>query len=134
MLGRIYKEKRVPIVVGNCTAFAINRMFFPYTQLAHMLEILGVDILDKVITSFGMPIGPFRLQVLVGYEVSIEVGHQFVTTFTSPHFLPFSTHIATPFQSIFYTLFSLATESNHFPQLIQLSAAGSTFCSCFVQL
>jgi enoyl-CoA hydratase/3-hydroxyacyl-CoA dehydrogenase len=77
--------------VGNCTGFAVNRMFFPYTQAAHMLANLGVDIyrIDKVITSFGMPMGPFRLQDLVGYEVSLEVGKQFVTafadrTFTSP--------------------------------------------------
>jgi len=63
--------KKVPIVVGNYIIFAVNQMFFPYTQSAHMLVILGVDILDKVITSFGMPIGPFRLHVLVGYEVSI---------------------------------------------------------------
>jgi len=68
-------------------------MFFPYTQSAYMLAILGVDILDKVITSFGMPIGPFRLHVLVGYEVSIEVGLQFVTAFTPPNFFfLFHTH------------------------------------------
>jgi len=48
-----------------------------------MLAILGVDIyrIDKVITSFGMPMGRFRLQDFVGYEVSIEVGKQFVTAF-----------------------------------------------------
>jgi len=56
--------KKVPIVVGNCTGFAINRMFFPYTQSAHMLVILGVDIyrIDKVITSFGMLMAPSYLQ------------------------------------------------------------------------
>lgn len=24
--------KKTPVVVGNCTGFAVNRVFFPYTQ------------------------------------------------------------------------------------------------------
>lgn len=59
-VGKIIKK--VPVVVGNCTGFAVNRMFFPYSQGAHMLANLGVDIyrIDNVITSFGLPMGPFR--------------------------------------------------------------------------
>jgi enoyl-CoA hydratase/3-hydroxyacyl-CoA dehydrogenase len=26
------KIKKTPVVVGNCTGFAVNRVFFPYTQ------------------------------------------------------------------------------------------------------
>uniref|UniRef100_A0A0C9RPJ6 TSA: Wollemia nobilis Ref_Wollemi_Transcript_5333_2695 transcribed RNA sequence n=1 Tax=Wollemia nobilis TaxID=56998 RepID=A0A0C9RPJ6_9CONI len=75
--------KKVPVVVGNCMGFAINRMFFPYTHGAHLLANLGIDIfrIDRVITSFGMPMGPFRLSDLVGYEVGIEVGKLFVSAF-----------------------------------------------------
>lgn len=53
--------KKVPIVVGNCTGFAVNRTFFPYTQGSLLLLHLGVDLfrIDKVISSFGMPMGPF---------------------------------------------------------------------------
>ena len=29
--------KKTPVVVGNCTGFAVNRMFFPYTMAACML-------------------------------------------------------------------------------------------------
>lgn len=107
--------KKSPIVVGNCTGFAVNQMFFPYTQSAHILAILGVDILNKVITSFGMLMGSFRLQGLG--EVSIEVGQKFVIAFTPPHLFIFffSTHTSTPFHSIFYTLFSLAAETSPFP-------------------
>ena len=25
--------KKTPVVVGNCTGFAVNRVFFPYTQV-----------------------------------------------------------------------------------------------------
>jgi enoyl-CoA hydratase/3-hydroxyacyl-CoA dehydrogenase len=54
--------KKVPVVVGNCTGFAVNRVFFPYTMAASLLVDLGVDPyrIDKVIKSFGMPMGPFR--------------------------------------------------------------------------
>lgn len=54
--------KKVPVVVGNCAGFAVNRAFFPYTQSAHLLLCLGVDLfrIDRVITNFGIPIGPFQ--------------------------------------------------------------------------
>lgn len=53
--------KKVPVVVGNCIGFTVNRTFFPYAQAAHMLVNLGVDLfrVDSVITSFGLPLGPF---------------------------------------------------------------------------
>lgn len=54
--------KKVPVVVGNCTGFAVNRTFFPYTHGAHILLHLGVDLfrIDRIISSFGMPMGPFQ--------------------------------------------------------------------------
>jgi enoyl-CoA hydratase/3-hydroxyacyl-CoA dehydrogenase len=56
------KIRKTPVVVGNCTGFAVNRMFFPYTQAAIFLVEHGVDLyqIDRVITKFGMPMGPFR--------------------------------------------------------------------------
>ncbi|KAG5555099.1 hypothetical protein RHGRI_012583 [Rhododendron griersonianum] len=56
------KIKKTPVVVGNCTGFAVNRMFFPYTQAALLLVERGADVyqIDKAITKFGMPMGPFR--------------------------------------------------------------------------
>ena len=55
--------KKTPVVVGNCTGFAVNRVFFPYTQAACLLVDLGLDpyMIDMVILKgFGMPMGPFR--------------------------------------------------------------------------
>lgn len=59
-VGKIIKK--VPVVVGNCTGFAVNRTFFPYKQSAHILLHLGVDLfrIDKLITGFGLPMGPFQ--------------------------------------------------------------------------
>jgi len=54
--------KKVPVVVGNCTGFAVNRTFFPYTQGAQLLLHHGVDVfrIDSIISNFGMPMGPFQ--------------------------------------------------------------------------
>ncbi|KAI3938754.1 hypothetical protein MKW98_011906 [Papaver atlanticum] len=75
--------KKVCVVVGNCTGFAVNRTFFPYTQGAHILANLGVDVfrIDRLISSFGMPIGPFQLQDLAGYGVAMAVGKEFSSAF-----------------------------------------------------
>ena len=56
------KIQKTPIVAGNCTGFAVNRMFFPYGQAASLLVDYGLDVyhIDNVITQFGMPMGPFR--------------------------------------------------------------------------
>lgn len=54
--------KKVPVVVSNCTGFAVNRTFFPYKQSAHILLLLGVDLfrIDRLIKNFGLPMGPFQ--------------------------------------------------------------------------
>ncbi|KAG6575075.1 hypothetical protein SDJN03_25714, partial [Cucurbita argyrosperma subsp. sororia] len=77
------KIKKTPVVVGNCTGFAVNRMFFPYTQAALLLVEHGVDPyqIDRAISKFGMPMGPFRLIDLVGFGVAIATGGQFVQNF-----------------------------------------------------
>ncbi|KAF3659804.1 Glyoxysomal fatty acid beta-oxidation multifunctional protein MFP-a [Capsicum annuum] len=77
------KIKKTPVVVGNCTGFAVNRMFFPYTQAALLLVEHGADVfrIDRIITKFGMPMGPFRLCDLVGFGVAIATGGQFVMNF-----------------------------------------------------
>ncbi|XVE54253.1 hypothetical protein DITRI_Ditri03aG0065400 [Diplodiscus trichospermus] len=75
--------KKVPVVVGNCTGFAVNRTFFPYMQSAHLLVNLGVDMfrIDRVISNFGFPIGPFQLQDLAGYGVALAVGKEYEKAF-----------------------------------------------------
>lgn len=80
-VGKIIKK--VPVVVGNCTGFAVNRTFFPYTQGAHMLAHLGVDVfrIDRLISSFGMPMGPFQLSDVAGYGVALAVAREFAAAF-----------------------------------------------------
>ncbi|KAL6549576.1 Altered inheritance of mitochondria protein 1 [Orobanche hederae] len=74
---------KVPVVVQNCTGFAVNRTFFPYSQSAHLLVNLGVDVfrIDQLIINFGLPIGPFQLQDLAGYGVSVATTKEFSLSF-----------------------------------------------------
>ncbi|KAL3690855.1 hypothetical protein R1sor_004506 [Riccia sorocarpa] len=75
-LGKVIKK--TPVVVGNCTGFAVNRVFFPYNMAAPLLVDLGVDLyrIDGVVKGFGMPMGPFALADLVGFGVAVAVGQQ----------------------------------------------------------
>ncbi|CAK9172766.1 unnamed protein product [Ilex paraguariensis] len=75
--------KKVPVVVGNCTGFAVNRTFFPYDQGAQILVNLGVDVfrIDRLICSFGLPVGPFQLQDVAGYGVAVAAGKEFASAF-----------------------------------------------------
>ncbi|XP_022958921.1 glyoxysomal fatty acid beta-oxidation multifunctional protein MFP-a-like isoform X1 [Cucurbita moschata] len=75
--------KKTPIIIGNCTGFAVNRMFFPYSQAAILLAERGVDPyrIDREISKFGMPMGPFRLCDLVGFGVAEAATSQFVQDF-----------------------------------------------------
>ncbi|KAK3164335.1 hypothetical protein QOZ80_1AG0016180 [Eleusine coracana subsp. coracana] len=77
------KIKKTPIVVGNCTGFAVNRMFFPYTQSALLFVDYGMEVykIDRACTKFGMPMGPFRLADLVGFGVAVATGMQYLENF-----------------------------------------------------
>ncbi|KAH6554953.1 hypothetical protein KP509_1Z294000 [Ceratopteris richardii] len=77
------KIKKVPVVVGNCPGFAVNRTFFPYSQAALLLVDLGLDVyrIDRIVASFGMPMGPFRLADLVGFEVGVASGMTYLEAF-----------------------------------------------------
>ncbi|KAJ4843076.1 hypothetical protein Tsubulata_042022 [Turnera subulata] len=77
------KIRKTPVVVGNCTGFAVNRMFFPYSEGAFLLIEHGTDPyqIDKALTKFGMPMGPLRLADLVGFGVVLASGMQFIENF-----------------------------------------------------
>ncbi|KAG8067897.1 hypothetical protein GUJ93_ZPchr0005g15965 [Zizania palustris] len=83
LLNVAKKIRKTPIVIGNCTGFAVNRMFFPYTQVAGLLVDYGLDVyhIDHVITKFGMPMGPFRLTDIVGFGVAIATRKQYLQSY-----------------------------------------------------
>merc|ERR1719263_2294549 len=69
------KIGKVPVLVGNCFGFVGNRIIFSYTGMAGRLVEEGsspYDI-DKVITNFGMPMGPFQMSDLSGLDVGYKI-------------------------------------------------------------
>ncbi|HCN07937.1 MAG TPA: fatty-acid oxidation protein subunit alpha, partial [Lentisphaeria bacterium] len=63
---------KTPIVVQSCPGFLVNRLLLPYLNEAVMLLQEGVNpkAVDRVLTGFGMPMGPFTLLDEVGIDVA----------------------------------------------------------------
>ncbi|MDN5937430.1 MAG: fatty acid oxidation complex subunit alpha FadB [Salinisphaera sp.] len=61
---------KTPIVVKNCPGFLVNRILFPYLAGFQLLVSSGVDFtrIDKVMQSFGWPMGPAHLSDVVGLD------------------------------------------------------------------
>jgi len=70
------KIGKTPIVVGNCVGFTANRAMFPYGQAASFLVDSGVCPyrIDRVLESFGMPMGVFKMADLSGVDIFMHVG------------------------------------------------------------
>jgi enoyl-CoA hydratase/3-hydroxyacyl-CoA dehydrogenase len=67
---------KTSVVVGNCTGFVANRIFFPYGMAASLLTDVGTDpyAIDAALEAWGMPMGVFRMSDQVGLDVSVHVG------------------------------------------------------------
>lgn len=79
-VGRLYRlavrlEKK-PVVVRDAPGFLVNRLLMPYlNEAAHLLESgATVEEIDRVMTVFGMPVGPFALLDDVGLDVAYKAG------------------------------------------------------------
>lgn len=70
------KIKKTCVLVGNCTGFAVNRMYFPQGMVASFLtSVLAIDPyhVDKACEAFGLPMGPFRLADFVGLDIAAAI-------------------------------------------------------------
>jgi 3-hydroxyacyl-CoA dehydrogenase len=69
------KLAKVPVVVGNCFGFVANRMLADYLREAYLLleEGAPVDQIDRVLTDFGLPVGPFGMQDIAGIDVGARI-------------------------------------------------------------
>ncbi|MCB1136881.1 MAG: fatty-acid oxidation protein subunit alpha, partial [Chlamydiia bacterium] len=65
---------KTPVVVQDCAGFLVNRILFPYLNEAlHLLnEGMDFEYVDKCITNFGMPMGPFTLDDEVGLDTAYK--------------------------------------------------------------
>ena len=66
---------KVPVVVGNCFGFVANRMLAYYMREAYLLLEEGASVpqIDRVLTDFGMPVGPFGMQDIAGIDVGARI-------------------------------------------------------------
>ncbi len=72
-LGR--KLNKVGVVVGNCFGFVGNRMLAYYMREAYLLLEEGASVpqIDKALTDFGLPVGPFGMQDIAGIDVGARI-------------------------------------------------------------
>ena len=66
---------KVGVVVGNCFAFVANRMLAYYMREALLLLEEGATVpqIDRALTDFGMPVGPFGMQDIAGIDVGWRI-------------------------------------------------------------
>jgi len=66
---------KVGVMVGVCDGFVGNRMLYAYkTQAEFLLEEGALPHrIDKVITDFGFPMGPFAMSDLAGLDIGYQV-------------------------------------------------------------
>lgn len=66
---------KVPVVVRDRPGFLVNRVLMPYLNEAVTLvgEGLRVELIDKAMRRFGMPVGPLELLDQIGLDVAAHV-------------------------------------------------------------
>ncbi len=69
------KLGKVGVVVGNCFGFVANRMLAYYMREAYLLLEEGASVpqIDRVLTDFGLPVGPFGMQDIAGIDVGARI-------------------------------------------------------------
>jgi len=69
------KLGKVGVVVGNCFGFVANRMLAYYMREAYLLleEGASVEQIDRALTEFGMPVGPYGMQDIAGIDVGARI-------------------------------------------------------------
>lgn len=66
---------KLPLVVGACPGFLVNRILLPYiVEAARMFEEgVAAERIDGALERFGMPMGPLALADEVGLDVGVKV-------------------------------------------------------------
>jgi 3-hydroxyacyl-CoA dehydrogenase / enoyl-CoA hydratase / 3-hydroxybutyryl-CoA epimerase len=70
------KLGKTPVVVRDLPGFLVNRILAPYLSEAVRLVREGcrVEEVDRVMTDFGMPVGPLALLDDIGLDVAVKAG------------------------------------------------------------
>lgn len=67
--------RKIPVRVAECAGFLVNRLLMPYLNEAAFCAQEGTSPrdIDKAMTEFGFPMGPFVLVDTIGLDVCSEV-------------------------------------------------------------
>src|ERR1700730_10481415 len=73
------KLGKIGLLVGNCRGFVGNRMFGPYRREAQFLveEGASIEAVDKVMSDFGMAMGPLATGDLAGLDVAWRIRKEY---------------------------------------------------------
>ncbi|MDH3732703.1 MAG: 3-hydroxyacyl-CoA dehydrogenase NAD-binding domain-containing protein [Gemmatimonadota bacterium] len=74
---------KTPVLVADRPGFLVNRLLGPYLNEAGYLLEQGAPVaeVDRVLTEFGMPMGPCRLLDEVGFDVAQHVAREMERAF-----------------------------------------------------
>ncbi|MEE9133923.1 MAG: 3-hydroxyacyl-CoA dehydrogenase NAD-binding domain-containing protein [Gemmatimonadota bacterium] len=74
---------KTPVVVKDSPGFVVNRILAVYlTEAGHLLQAgMTVQSIDRVMSRFGMPMGPLRLLDEVGLDIVAEVSGTMTSAF-----------------------------------------------------
>ena len=77
---------KLPVPCRSAPGFVVNRILMPYLNEAMRAVDEGVSpvLIDKVATSFGMPMGPVELTDVIGLDVGMHVGTILATAYSRP--------------------------------------------------
>jgi 3-hydroxyacyl-CoA dehydrogenase/enoyl-CoA hydratase/3-hydroxybutyryl-CoA epimerase len=77
------RSGKVPVVVGDCPGFLVNRILMPYLGEACLMLEEGhpIEQLDRAMLNFGMPMGPIELLDEIGLDVASHVSRILVQAY-----------------------------------------------------
>ena len=76
IIGFTESLRKLPVRVKECPGFLVNRILMPYlNEAAYCLQQGAVSLqeVDKAMTAFGFPMGPFMLVDALGFDVCRDV-------------------------------------------------------------
>ena len=90
-----------PIVVNDCPGFLVNRVLFPYFAGFNLLVRDGADFVavDKVMESFGWPMGPAYLLDVVGLDTAHHAAEVMAQGFPERMAITYDTAATTMYQN-----------------------------------
>lgn len=95
-LGLAKRLRKVGVVVGNCFGFVGNRMLYSYGRENQLLLLEGAapEVIDRVLTDWGMAMGPNAVGDLAGLDVGYKIRQERTDLPDDPRFYAIADRLA----------------------------------------